>query len=173
LSGEAFFDVRHDSNHPFVVQLNDLKITDLGTRFNVSAYLSDPRVETVLTEGKVTINRNNSGIFDKATQLIPGQMASYNKQTLQTEIHEVDVADYTLWKDGIIKFNSMELSRIVKKLERFYNIHFLFNDPQLETLRISGKLELNENTHEVVERIARTASVSITKNVDGAFEIAK
>jgi ferric-dicitrate binding protein FerR (iron transport regulator) len=100
-------------------------------------------------------------------------MASYNKQTLQTEIHEVDVADYTLWKDGIIKFNSMELSRIVKKLERFYNIHFLFNDPQLETLRISGKLELNENTNEVVERIARTASVSITKNVDGAFEIAK
>jgi hypothetical protein len=173
LSGEAFFDVRHDSNHPFVVQLNDLKITDLGTRFNVSAYLSDPRVETVLTEGKVTINRNNSGIFDKATELIPGQMASYNKQTLQTDIHEVDVADYTLWKDGIIKFNSMELSRIVKKLERFYNIHFLFNDPQLETLRISGKLELNENTNEVVERIARTASVSITKNVDGAFEIAK
>lgn len=173
LSGEAFFDVRHDSNHPFVVQLNDLKITDLGTQFNVSAYLSDTRVETVLTEGKVTINRNNSGIFDQATELIPGQMASYNKQTLQTEIHVVDVEDYTLWTDGIIKFESMELSRIVKKLERFYNIRFQFIDPQLETLRISGKLELNENKNEVVERIARTASVSITKNVDGAFEIAK
>ena len=173
LSGEAFFDVRHDSNHPFVVQVNDLKITDLGTQFNVSAYLSDTRVETVLTEGKVTINRNNCGIFDKTTELIPGQMASYNKQTLQTEIHVVDVKDYTLWTDGIIKFESMELSRIVKKLERFYNIRFQFIDPQLEILRISGKLELNENINEVIERIARTASVSITKNVDGAFEIAK
>ena len=173
LSGEAFFDVRHDSNHPFVVQVNDLKITDLGTQFNVSAYQSDTRVETVLAEGKVTISRNNSGIFDQDTELIPGQMASYNKQTLQTEIQVVDVTDYTLWTDGIIKFESMELSRIVKKLERFYNIRFQFIDLQLETLRITGKLELNENTNEVVERIARTASVNITKNEEGTYEIAK
>ena len=67
-------------------------------------------------------------------------MASYNRQTQQTIIQTVDVSEYMLWTDGMIKFESMELSRIVKKLERFYNIHFQFKDAQLETLRISGKL---------------------------------
>ena len=43
LFGEAFFKVKHDAKHPFVVQVNDLKIKDLGTSFNISAYPSDCR----------------------------------------------------------------------------------------------------------------------------------
>jgi ferric-dicitrate binding protein FerR (iron transport regulator) len=173
LYGEAFFDVRHDDNQPFVVQVNDLQIKDLGTKFNVSAYLSDNNVETFLAEGKVSIKQHNSGFFDQATELVPGQLASFNRQTKQTVVEAVAIDDYMLWTKGMMKFESMELGRLTKKLERFYNIRFQFVDPQLEKLLISGKLELNENKIEVVERIARTASVNITKNENGAYEIAK
>jgi transmembrane sensor len=75
LYGEAFFDVKHDSDHPFVVNVNNLRITDLGTSFNISAYPSDGRIETLLTEGKLSIRNNNEGLYDKATELIPGQLA--------------------------------------------------------------------------------------------------
>lgn len=173
LYGEAFFDVRHDDKQPFVVQVNDLQVKDLGTQFNVSAYQSDSSVETFLAEGKVIIKQHNSGFFDQVTELVPGQLASYNRQTKQTVVEEVAVDDYMLWTKGMMKFESMELGRITKKLERFYNIRFQFVDPQLEMLRISGKLELNENKIEVVERIARTASVNITKNKNGAYDVAK
>jgi len=173
LYGEAFFDVRHDDKQPFVVQVNDLQVNDLGTQFNVSAYPSDSSVETFLAEGKVSIKQHNSGFFDQDTELLPGQMASYNRQTKKTVVEAVAVDDYMLWTKGVMKFESMELGRITKKLERFYNIRFQFVDPQLEMLRISGKLELNENKTEVVERIARTASVNITKNENGAYDVAK
>jgi transmembrane sensor len=171
LFGEAYFEVQHDAKHPFIIQVNDLRIKDLGTHFNISAYPSDSRIETVLTEGKLSIKQNNSGLFDQSTELIPGQLASYNRQTNQTSITTVDVENYVLWTKGMIKFESADLNRIVKKLERFYNIRFRFDDPMLGTLKISGKLELKEDLNEVIERISRTASVKIINSGDGSYTI--
>ncbi len=173
LFGEGFFEVKHDADHPFIVQVNELRIKDLGTRFNVSAYPSDNRIETVLAEGKVSIKPNNAGFFEKATELVPGQLASYSRQTNQTLVKNVDVEDYILWTQRMMKFESVDLSRIVKKMERFYNIRFQFNDPMLGDLRISGKLELKDDRTEVIERIARTAAVKIINKGDGIYEILK
>lgn len=173
LFGEAYFEVKHDSKNPFIVQVNDLQIKDLGTSFNVSAFSTDNQIETVLTEGKLIIKRNNAGFFDKEIELIPGQLASFNRQTSQTSIKSVDVENYILWKQGLIKFESVNLNLIVKRLERYYNIRFQFNDPMLGNLRISGKLELNENLSEVIERISHTASVKIINNGDGSYVIIK
>jgi len=173
LSGEAYFEVKHDAKRPFVVLANDLRIKDLGTRFNVSAYPADGRVETVLAEGKVSIRKNNSGLFTQSTELIPGEMASFDRQTDQIQVKQVDVEDHILWTQGVMKFETTDLNRIVKKLERFYNIRFHFEDPLLGTLKISGKLELNENRAEVLERIARTASVKIIKRGEDFYGIEK
>jgi len=173
LNGEAYFEVKHDSKRPFVVQVNDLRIKDLGTRFNVSAYSSDSRIETVLTEGKVSIKQNNSGLFNLATELVPGQLASFNKQNGQISIKKVNVDDYVLWTQGLMKFETVDLSIIVKKLERYYNIRFEYKDLMIGTIRISGKLELKEDKKEVLERIARTASVKIIEKGDGSYEILK
>lgn len=173
LVGEAYFEVKHDAKHPFLVQVNDLNIKDLGTRFNVSAYSADGSVETVLAEGKLSIKQNNSGLFDRATELEPGQMASFDRQSSQITVKNVDVRDYILWTQGMMKFESVDMSRIVKKLERFYNIHFQFDDPMLGTLKISGKLELNEDRTEVLERIAHTASVNIEQKGENIYTIAK
>lgn len=173
LSGEAYFDVKHNAERPFIVQVNDLRIKDMGTSFNVSAYPSDSRIETVLTQGKLSIRPNNSGILSRDTELVPGQLASYNRQTGQTQIKHVEVENYILWTQGIIKFETTDFSRIVKNLERFYNIRFHFDDPMLGHLQISGKLELKEDMNEVIERIARTASVQIIKKGDDSYEILK
>ncbi|MBW8326328.1 MAG: FecR domain-containing protein [Prolixibacteraceae bacterium] len=173
LSGEAFFDVKTDAKHPFIVLVNDLRIKDLGTRFNVSAYAADSRIETVLVEGKVSIRDNNARLFTKATELIPGQLAAFDKQTSQITVTRVNVDDYTLWTQGLIRYETADLRKIVKTLERFYNIQFRFEDPMLETLKISGKLELKEDRTEVLERIARTASVRITKEGDNFYTIMK
>lgn len=173
LMGEGYFEVKHDSKHPFIVQVNNLRIKDMGTRFNVSAYSSDGKIETVLTEGKVSIRQNNSGLFAQVTELNPGQMASFDRQTNQIAIKSVNVEDYILWTRGMVKFETTDLSRIVKKLERFYNIRFKIDDPMLGTIKISGKLELKEDRNEVLERIARTASVNIVQKGDDFYEILK
>jgi len=173
LVGEAFFDVKHDQNHPFIVQLNDLRIKVLGTRFNISAYPADNIVETVLAEGKVRMEQNNAGLFDKTIELIPNQLASFDRTTMETNVKTVDTDNYILWTAGLLQFESTDLNRIIKRLERFYNIRFEFRDPMLGGLRISGKLELKEDKDEICERIARAASVKILKKGDDLYEILK
>ena len=173
LIGEALFDVKPDPEHPFVVQVSDLRIKDLGTIFNVSAYPADGRVETVLVEGKVSISENSAGLFTRGTELKPGQLFSYELQTNQSLIKSVNVDDYILWTKGMMKFEAEDLNRITKKLERFYHIRFHFDDPMLGELKISGKMELKEDRTEVLERIARAASINIVYKGEDFYEIKK
>ena len=56
LEGEAYFEVAHNQNLPFMVNTGEIIIKVLGTRFNISAYKTDKLTETVLLEGKVAIS---------------------------------------------------------------------------------------------------------------------
>ena len=173
LAGEAFFEVKKDNEHPFIVQINDLRIKVLGTKFNVSAYPTDKVVETVLTEGRVVLEKNNSGVFEKEIELLPNQLASFDRTSREMDIREVDTSNYVMWTEGVLKVEGTDLSRIVKRLERFYNIRFQFREPLLGGVRISGKLQLKEDRDEVIERVAKAASVKIIKNGEGFYEIVR
>jgi transmembrane sensor len=173
LTGEAFFEVTHDVAKPFVVQTADVRIKVLGTRFNLSAYASDNYIEAVLAEGKISMDRNKAGIFEKATEISPGQMASFSRVSSEISLRTVEIDDFISWKDGVYKFESTHLNRILKRLERYYNISFQFRDAFLGTLQISGKLELKEELSETLERIARAAQVKIEKTQEGIYEVKK
>lgn len=171
LVGEAFFDVKHDKQHPFIVQTDAFRVKVLGTRFNVSAYPTDNVVETVLAEGKVSLERNDAGIFEKAIEISPNQLASFNRATKETNIITVNTDNYILWTEGLLKFEGTDLSRITKRLERYYNVRFQYAEPLLGGLRISGKLLLQEDLDEVCERVARAATVKIIRKGEGLYEI--
>ena len=171
LVGEAFFDVKPNAQQPFIVQTTDIRIKVLGTQFNVSAYPSDNVIETVLTSGRVRLEQNNSGMFPETTEMIPGQLAAFNKTERTTRLKAVEVENYTLWKENLLKFESTDLSRVVKKLERYYNIRVKYNDPFLGGVKISGKLDLSDNRELVLDNVAVAASVKITKIAEGYYEI--
>ena len=171
LVGEAYFEVKKDPAHPFIVQVRDLSVKVLGTHFNISAYPGDNVIETVLAEGKVRMEKINSGFFDKATELFTNQMASFDVNTKETRVRTVIAENYTIWTAGILKFESADLNRITKKLERYYNIRFKYVEPLLGGLRITGKMELKEDRDEICDRIAQVASVKIEKKGDNLYEI--
>jgi len=173
LVGEAYFEVHKDAKHPFIVQTTDINIEVLGTHFNVSAYPSDNVYETTLAEGKVRIRQNNAGLFDKSIDLVPNQMAAYNRDNEETKVRQVDVENYILWKDGMLKFASSDFNRVTRKLERFYNIRISFQDPMVGMLKISGKLMLTEKKNEVMDVLSQTASVKIVQIGKDNYEIMK
>ena len=49
--GEAFFQVKHDAAHPFMVMVGDRRVTDLGTAFLVRR--DDSRMELAVVQGRV------------------------------------------------------------------------------------------------------------------------
>lgn len=173
LSGEAYFEVKHDSKHPFVVLANNLRIKDIGTKFNISAYPADRNIETVVTEGKVNLKESNAGLFSTGTDVVQGQLASFDRQNSQMKVNNVEADSYILWTQNLMRFESVDLYSVIRKLERYYNVRFSFNDPALKYLKISGKLELKEDMQEIVDRIAHTTSVTIDKNSEDSYVINK
>lgn len=173
LFGEAFFEVSKNEKKPFIVKTSDLQIKVLGTQFNISAYTEDKVIQTVLKEGSVSIRNNNSGLFERDLVLKPNQMASFNRTSQDTKVYEVDVNYYTLWTKGLLSFDEIDFTRIVKKVERFYNISIGFSEPNLGTTRISGKLDLKQKREEVLEYLEKVSLTTIEKVNDNQYMVKK
>lgn len=76
LDGEAFFDVRENTDKPFIVQTNRYSIKVLGTKFNVLDYMNSPIYEATLYEGSVEIYKDND-------QMKPIVLAPYEQVILK------------------------------------------------------------------------------------------
>jgi transmembrane sensor len=160
LIGEAFFDVHPDEKKPFVVKTADVLVEALGTRFNVSTYPEDYSVQTVLAEGSVEVKRIGSGKHEKGVILVPGELAYFNKKTQETQIQQVNLDHYILWTQGLFSFSNTEFNRITKKLERYYNIRFQFDDPFKGVIEVSGKLDVTKERAEVFEYLERLTGLT-------------
>ncbi|HEY6083230.1 MAG TPA: FecR domain-containing protein, partial [Chitinophagaceae bacterium] len=73
ITGEAYFEVMHNTNMPFIVENGGAEIQVLGTHFDVNAYDDEAIMKVTLLEGSVRIIKGNS-----RQQLIPGQQAQVN-----------------------------------------------------------------------------------------------
>ncbi len=173
LFGEAFFEVTENKDRPFVVKTSALAVKVLGTSFNVSAYPDDNAIQTVLEEGSVAIRKNGAQLFEKDIVLKPNQLASFNKGTNESKVYDVDASYYTVWTKGLLSFDEIELSRVLKKVERYYNVQVNYPDPVLGTTKITGKLDLNRNVEEVFEYIAKVSLTTVDKVNYNTYEIKK
>lgn len=171
LFGEAFFDVFKDKKVPFVVKTSSVEIMVLGTKFNVSAYPEDNIIQTVLKEGSVAIRRNGSGLFEKDVLLGPNQMASFDKTTQESKVSAVNAGEYVIWTQGLLCFDDLEMCRILKSVERYYNIHISYADPVVGSQRITGKLDLNKEASQVFEFLSKVSSTTFTKIDDKNYQI--
>ncbi len=163
LIGEGFFEVAHREGMPFSVNTSDVEVQALGTKFNVSAYPSDKIIETVLVEGKVNVKKNGFHVMNSEFLLAPNQKAAYHKEQSEAIITTVEVINYVSWHDGFLNFTSSDLSRIIKKLERYYDVQIILDNPMLGLKTISGKLKLVEEPEIVLGVLATTASIELTK----------
>ncbi len=171
LSGEAFFEVTENEKQPFVVKTADLLVEVMGTEFNVTAYPEDSNVLTVLSNGKVKIKSASVGDESKDIILKPGQLADFDRKSLETSVQAVNVDEYTLWTEGLFYFSNTDLNRITKKLERFYNIQFYFNDPFQSGIKVSGKLDVTKERSEVFSYLERLTALQIIEVSEKRFAI--
>lgn len=161
LQGEAYFVVAHNESKPFVVNIGDLKINVLGTKFNVTAYGYDKDISTVLLEGKVSIRENSKfGFAKKEVVLRPNQKASFNKtEKTILVVDEPDANNYIAWTEGWFQFRQENLVEVLKRLERYYNVTFIVNPSFQPYDLITGKLDLKDSLQEVLTALADVAPI--------------
>ncbi|WP_294476271.1 FecR family protein [uncultured Bacteroides sp.] len=118
LNGEAYFSVKRNTEKPFIVTTQQLSVKVLGTRFNVKAYPGDELITTTLTSGKVEINATSQ----QPQILSPNEQLTYDKNTSNIRISEVNAADAESWITGKLIFSNATSEEIFRTLERRYDI---------------------------------------------------
>lgn len=118
LNGEAYFSVKRNAEKPFIVTTQQLSVKVLGTKFNVKAYPGDELITTTLTSGKVEINATSQ----QPQILSPNEQLTYDKNTSNICISEVNAADAESWITGKLIFSNATSEEIFRTLERRYDI---------------------------------------------------
>ncbi len=171
LEGEAYFEVTHDNSKPFIVKTSDIAIKVLGTRFNLSAYKSEIITETVLIEGKVSISEQSVvGFLKSETILAPNQKASYNHNDRSISVkNDPDAATAFAWTEGLFRFSQQNLSDVLNKIHRYYNVQFIFDREFPSTDLITGKLDLKETVEQVMVALSDVADIKYRINGDKIY----
>ena len=118
LSGEGYFEVQSDKEHPFYVSLdNGIKVKAHGTKFNINAYEEYKIMETTLENGLVDILAGSNTI-----PLKPNEQVCYEKDNKRFTVSSVNIDEKTAWRDGKLIFRNATLEEVLKKLSRKYNI---------------------------------------------------
>ncbi|RXG12873.1 FecR family protein [Leeuwenhoekiella aestuarii] len=149
LTGEGFFDVAKNPQKPFQVHTGPLTVAVLGTRFNVKAYAESGFIETALEEGSVGLHQNK--IHKSGMVLIPGELASYNRNTQEFTKKAGNIEQEIAWIYGELLLDNTPCTEILKKLERHYNVKIHNHYPQLAQQSFSGAVKLDLGIEQLLQ----------------------
>ncbi|HEX2395445.1 MAG TPA: FecR family protein [Bacteroidales bacterium] len=182
LEGEAYFKVAKNKSIPFNVRTGDLNIQAIGTEFNVKSYADEGIIETTLVEGKISIRQTIDRQTSDLIYLEPHQKAFYYKEKNQVSVEnmktiqitkpqvirrkpgvlyideKVDPVPIVAWKENRLILKGEELSSLVIKLERKYDVHFMFESEDIRNFRFTGTLE-DETLTQVLDVIKLSAPI--------------
>lgn len=135
--GEAFFNVAHDAERPFIVHAGNLQVRDIGTAFDV--YKQTDRVSVAVQEGKVEMIGHGN-----RRELIAGQQLAYSNDHRFVEAAQTDIAAATAWRQGQLIFRGRRLAEVLTEIGRYHDILIRVPDPQLAELRINGSFRTEQ-----------------------------
>ncbi|MBO9731558.1 MAG: FecR domain-containing protein [Chitinophaga sp.] len=146
VTGEVYFEVAADAQHPFQVQLpRKGTITVLGTHFNVHAYDDENDITTTLLQGMVRVNKGS-----QQQLLQPGQQAIINEQAAIGLRQQVDLAQVMAWKEGYFWFNDTDIYTLMKQIARWYDVEVRFTGT-ITRDGFSGKISRNVPLSKVLQ----------------------
>lgn len=156
--GEGYFSVVKDASRPFTVSADGMKVSVLGTEFNMKS--RDNLSEVTLVQGKVSVT-NDGG---KSCILSPSEQVRLENGEL-TEAQAVDTEAVTCWTKPRMICRNQNIEQVAEKLATYYGVKFHYTE-SLKDIVINGKIDLREELESVLNTIAFTAPVSFETDGD-------
>jgi len=157
--GEAFFKVKHDPAHPFVVMIGDRRVTDLGTQFAIHRGKSD--MEVAVVEGRVWFDAPDKPASQNSL-LTSGQVAMVDAGHVSiTRRSTGELANEMAWRRGMLVFKHRPLAEVVREFNRYNRVKLVIASKDVGDLKIFGTFRTED-----VELFARVVQVAFQLNVD-------
>jgi len=155
LTGEAYFEVVHNSAKPFRVIAANQTVEDIGTHFNINAYADEPAINTTLLEGSVKVSQlitHNSKI------LKPGQQSVIQPENTSILVRSVNPKGAIAWKNGFFMFEGESIQSIMRRITRWYDVDVAYQG-KVTTEQYSGYISRFQNVSEVLRMLEKTNTV--------------
>lgn len=165
LVGEAYFDVTHNANKPFIIHTDKMDIKVLGTAFNVKCYPNEKSMEASLFRGsievtlknrqsqKIILKPNEKLVLNTADTLLEKQPFSkknnfHNTQEPVVAIEHVmyydeqaNAAVESSWVENKLIFRAETFEELAMQMERWYGVQIHFQNNALKQIKLTGIFE--------------------------------
>lgn len=153
--GQAYFEVAHDVNHPFEVEVRGQVVRDIGTSFNINAYADEPAMKVTLSTGAAAVGVPGHEIVLKRA----GQQAEWKDGQLQ-KAPDADLESVLAWKNGLFYLTSADIGTVMRQISRWYDVEVAFENGVPDG-HISGVVPRNTMLSTVLQ-VLRTSGVHFT-----------
>lgn len=163
LSGEAFFEVKHDERHPFIVETFASKVEVLGTRFNVYADEASEYFSTALVDGKVRVTTND----ETAEQVVlaPDEMVRFVNNHLV--VTKVDAENLISWTEGYVNLADTDFASLMHRFENVYGVKIVIERETMPEIGYkSGKIRVSEGVNFALKLLQHECKFTYTENYE-------
>lgn len=166
VKGQAFFDVAHDAQRPFLVRAGAMEVRAIGTRFDVRHDGADASV--VLAQGQVRVRPERDGAA--GWTLTPGQALTLRPDGQSLGPARVDVAAVTGWTRDIVTFHDVALADAVAEMNRYARAKITLAPGVAAQARLSGVFSTAEHG-EFLDAAKASFDLESRRKPDGGVEL--
>lgn len=163
--GEGYFEVAHDSAHPFSVLTDNGQVRVTGTRFNV--WTDDQQMLVSLLEGAVVVSPP-SGVQGSQAQLSPGMQARYHQGSNQIDVEQASTASAIAWIEGKLVLDDLSLNVALPLINRYLERPVRLGDAASGNLRIGG-IYSTDDLKALIESLPTVLPIELKRHDDGAL----
>lgn len=166
LSGQAFFKVHHDPQHPFIVKTKTMDVKALGTSFEVFTVDSASYTEMILTDGAVEVSTKRDEGEGDVYLVKPDEKLAYEMNG-EAKIEKVDAKQYSSWYlGGKPSFKNEKLAMILPRLESWYGVRIDCPEEVADKYSFTFSIH-NESVELLLNIISNSSSVSYQRRESG------
>lgn len=160
LVGEAYFEVKKDKQHPFIVKAGTQQVKVLGTHFNINSYAEEKITATTLIEGSVQVSSSKPGPTESIPNgvvLKPGEQALSSNTALA--VSQANMENALDWHRGDFAFNDDDFRATMRKIARWYDVDVVFEPSAPEVLLPGGWVSRSKHISAVLTIMELTGKV--------------
>ncbi|WP_129778025.1 FecR family protein [Peristeroidobacter soli] len=132
--GEAFFDVAHNPDLPFIVRAGEGEVRVLGTAFSVRK--DGDQLLVTVERGRVEVRAGVDFVV-----LTPNQQVRFNGAVLR-EAQAIDSHSQLAWRRGRLIIEDQPLSQVISELDRYHPGMFVVTNDAVGSRRVNAVIDL-------------------------------
>lgn len=163
LSGEAFFEVAHDENHPFIVETFASEVEVLGTQFNVYADEAMGHFAATLVTGKVKVSTND----ETAEQVVLALNEMVKLMDNHLVVTKVDAENSISWTEGYINLADNDFASLMHRFENVYGVKIVIEREKMPEIGYkSGKIRVSEGVNFALKLLQKECDFTYTEDYE-------